>query len=652
MTRRYHMHRPRILLVNLIFGTMLLAIIGKLFIIQVIDHHIYRQQALRQGTEVEILPARRGQIVDRNGRPMTINVVNYSFAADPQVLENSQRVAQLLSAALGGGPGKYLEKLRSERSFVWLERNVSRLTAVSLLGLNMPGFMVRSQVHRSYPYGPIAGPVLGMTDVDNNGISGIELAYDSYLRGEAGRQLLRRNARGRLLPRPDDLFRQAKSGAEIQLSIDIEYQAIFQEEMARAAERLGAKSINGVLVDPRSGEILALAQVPSFDANGGPAAADASHRPLAITDMYEPGSILKVVAAIAALEEELFAPDDTIIVEDGKWRYYNLLIEDTYPHDRLTLAEVLAYSSNIGIIKVAEAVGKQTLYYYSCQLGLGARTGIGLPGESPGLLRPPQQWSAISTGEIAMGQEIGVTSLQMAMIYSAIANDGLLMKPRLVTRIRAADGSEELRPPQIIRRVASPKTMARLRKMLKAAVDMGTASTARLPGYGLAGKTGTAQKFIDGKYSNTEFVSTFAALFPADRPRLVAVVAVDQPAYGSHFGSQAAAPIIRNTIRRILNLEDNHYIPPAEEQSLATDPLRRMALPTSPSTAEPRAIAGLVPDFSGYSLRAALKLARRAGVDLRVTGSGRVVKQSIKAGTPLQGQTDCLLTLAGEESAR
>ena len=653
MTRLFQQHRPRILLVNFMFAAMLLAITAKLFHIQITLHKVYRQQALRQGSKAGILPAQRGVISDRNGKPLTTNVVNYSFAADPQVLLDKPALAQALSRTFNRPVGDYLAKLRSDKEFVWLERNVPREMAGSLPRLSLPGFLVMTQMNRRYPHGRIAGPLLGRTDVDNRGISGIELQYDELLRGEAGWQRMRRNARGQVWPRPDDLLRKSNKGAEIRLTIDIAYQSIFQEEMALAAERLGAQAINGILIDPHTGDILALAQYPSMDANRTVPTEASARRPQAITDMYEPGSTLKVVTAIAALEKGLFTAQDSLFVENGTWQYYHLIIEDTRPRGTISFGDILAYSSNIGIIKVAERLGARALYHYSTQLGLGVLTGIDLPGETAGILREPGDWSAISTGEIAMGHEIGVTTLQLAMLYSAIANGGLLLEPRLVAEIHRDGKLEKTRSRRIIRRVASEATMAHMRRFLQGAVDVGTASTARIPGFTLAGKTGTAQKFVDGAYSRTEFISTFAALFPAGKPRLVCVVAVDEPAYGQHFGSQAAAPVARNTIRRILNLDNDLYMPLYGHPLLAgsSPPAGKFADGLLAISREATTAAtGIVPDFKGYSLRAALKLAQRRGIDLRVTGSGQVVRQSIEPGVSMEAPRSVLLTLANVES--
>lgn len=490
MTRLYSQYRPRVILVNVLLSSLLLAVVVKLFIVQVYRHDDYRRQAARQSTQEEVLSAVRGRIVDRHGEPLTANITHYSFAVDPQVLEDPVALADRLARTFQRPAESYLKLMNTGRSFVWLERNVARAQCEALLVSRTKGLIVRQEMRRRYPYTQIVAQVIGFTDVDNKGIAGIELVYDRLLRGEDGSQLLRRDAKGGVLPYPGDPSARASHGDQVRLTLDIDYQSIFQEEMALAYERLAPQAIHGVMMDPQTGEILAMAQYPSFDPHHPGESPAANRRLLAITDLYEPGSTLKVITATAALEEGIYAPTDEFDVENGEFAYYNLLIRDTEPRSRLSLSEIIAYSSNIGIIKIAETLGADLLYRYGNRFGLGARTGVVLSGESPGLFKATSEWSAVSTGEIAMGHEVGVTSLQLALIYSAIANGGLLLRPTLVLQVGRADEPEPLdHRPEVIRRVASPVTMERLRRMLTRAVEEGTGVPARIPGYTLAGKT-------------------------------------------------------------------------------------------------------------------------------------------------------------------
>ncbi|UCH63744.1 MAG: transpeptidase family protein [Fidelibacterota bacterium] len=649
MTRLYLQYRPRVILVNTLVTGLLLAVIGKLFYVQILEHDVYHNRAQRQSTNVEVLPAIRGNIEDRNGELLTSNIIHYSFAADPQVIEHPDTLVTLFARTFHRPAAYYRKQLAADRSFVWLERNVSRSRCGEILAHQPQGLIVRREVRRRYPYGHIIAPLVGFTDVDGKGISGIELEYDTFLRGKKGWQVLRRDAKGRVLFSSGDNGQMPIHGARLRLTIDIDYQSIFQEELARAYERLAPRTIHGILIDPRTGEILALAQHPSFDPNRPWASPAADQRLRAITDMYEPGSTLKVVPATAALDAQICSPVDEFDCENGEFAYHSLLIKDTFPSDTLTFSEIIAHSSNIGIVKIAENLGPDLIYKFCYRFGLGARAGIGLPGESPGLLRKPVDWSAVSTGGIAMGHEVGVTTLQLGLIYSSVANGGQLMRPLLVADIQSPEGKELVtNRPEVIRRVASPATMEQLRRILYYVVEEGTGSEARLPGYAIAGKTGTAQKFLDGSYSDKEFVATFAAMFPADEPKLVCLVAVDSPKYGSHFGSGAAAPIVRNTIKRILNQDDDFYIPPQPSQMSAQEKLHTPYTLATAGLLPADTTPGVVPDFRGSSLRKALRLARRAGVRLQMEGFGRVVRQSIKPGTLVDFNEVCLITLAPE----
>ncbi len=645
MTRLFAQYQPRITLVNGAITVLFLSIVAKLFFIQVLRHEDYRLRADRQSTALETLPAIRGEILARGGESFTTNTIHYSFAVDPQVLEGADSLAYLFAQIFNRPADRYLGLMNSDRSFAWLERNVPSWKSRPLLELDFPGLIVRPEVRRRYPYARLAAPVIGFTDVDNRGIVGIELEYETSLGGRDGRQVQRFNAKGDPLHRHRPEWTPPVNGAHVRLTIDIDYQSIFEEELERAYERLHPVGLQGVLLDPHSGDILALAQYPGFDPNRAWESPLANQRLKPVNDMYEPGSTLKVVTAVASLEEGLYTTDDLIDCENGEFQYGELLISDTHPRAELTLAGIMAHSSNIGIIKIAEQLGADRLYRYFTRFGLGARTGVGWQGESPGLLREPDAWSDISTGELAMGQEIGVTTLQLALIYAAIANGGLLLRPRLVYSV-PADASKEpsQTQPQVIRRVASRQTMRRMREILFYSVEQGTGSTARIAGYQIAGKTGTAQKFIDGRYSERKFMPTFAAMIPADNPRLVCVVAVDSPQYGQHFGSEAAAPIVRNIFQRILHLDNDFYVPPPAVAEQRPHPILLATAGVLPTAPPP----GQVPDFQGYSLRRALRLARQANVRVQLEGSGRVVRQSVPAGARVDAATLCRLTLAEE----
>jgi len=648
VTRLYAQHRNRVALVNGLFGIALLIVLGKLFAIQLIHHDEYRLQAVSQSTEIAPIPAERGHILARNGESLTTNIINYSIAVDPQVLTEKDSLAVIFERTFNRPAADYLSLMNKDRSFVWLERNVPKNQAQPILNLQHQGLLIERQVRRRYPYNELAAPLVGFTDVDGLGISGIELEFDQQLKGVDGEKPLKRNAKNQVLPLPKGTWTLPVNGQNVILTINLDYQSIVQEELLNAQKRLSAVLLHAVLMDPNSGDVLAIAQYPNFDPNNPAASPAENRRLLALTDMYEPGSTLKVVPVAAVLEEGLYSPTDLFDCEGGEFVYRNLVIRDTHPAGIQSLADIIVYSSNIGIIKIAEELGSALLYKYSTRFGLGARTGAGLQGESPGLLREPSRWSSVSTGEIAMGQEVGVTTLQLAQLYSAIANGGLLLRPRLVlgTSTDIALPPEDKKP-EIIRRVASSHTMAELREILYHTVEQGTGLNARLAGYKIAGKTGTAQKFVGDKYSEKEFMPTFAAMIPAEKPKLVCVIAIDSPVYGLHFGSEAAAPVVRKIFQRILHLENDFYAPPRQEQLLATAIASSVSVLTN-TAQESLVRPGIMPNMQGASLRSAINMAHTAGVNIQVQGSGRVINQSIEAGRKVDESALCIVTLEGE----
>ena len=652
MSRLYWQHRSRVIAANIVITALLLTVLGKLFHIQILEHDKYHSKASKQSTNIEVLPSVRGIIKDRNGDQLTSNTIHYSFAADPKSLIESNLLVDLFADIFLKPADFYRSRLAAKRSFVWLERNVSFEQAQPILERSFQGLIIRKSIRRRYPYGHILAPLVGFTDIDGSGIAGLELEYDTFLRGENGRQVLRHDAKGRVLPISSQEIRTPRDGTHLHLTVDATYQSIFQEEMTRASKLLAPNAIHGILIEPYTGAILAMAQHPSFDPDN-PSATPASHQRIrAIADMYEPGSTLKVVTATAAIDMGITVPSDVYDCEEGEFSYHNLKVQDTYPKSILTFKEIIAHSSNIGIIKIAELLGKDLLYKYCNRFGLGTQSGIPLPGEASGILREPNEWSAISVGEIAMGQEVGVTTLQLALLYSAIANGGYLMRPLLVTRIVDPNGDTLVdNQPHTLRRVASESTMAQVRQMLHYAIQAGTGSDARLPGYTMAGKTGTAQKFIDGKYSNTDFIATFAAMFPADKPKLVCVVAVDNPRYGSHFGAEAAAPIVRNTLKRILNLDEHFYIPNQPNFRTPVQKANQQYLLVSTGHLPPPHSPGVVPDFRGYSMRKCIELARKTGVQLQIEGSGIVVSQSIEPGTGISSDNICRIILSNNSTS-
>ncbi|MCK5118391.1 MAG: PASTA domain-containing protein, partial [Candidatus Latescibacteria bacterium] len=411
---------------------------------------------------------------------------------------------------------------------------------------------------RHYPFGALAGQVLGYTNVDNKGIEGLELGLDEDLHGQPGWTAFRVDARGRRFAEINNPVQDPRDGDRVLLTLSAAIQAIVEEELSDAVARFSARSGQAVLMDPRTGAILAMANVPSCDPNRPGKTAVWTRKNRTITDCYEPGSIFKIVAVAAALEEGIKRPDDRIFCENGKVKVAGRTIRDVHKYGWLTLQEVLEYSSNIGTIKVAQEVGARLLYQYGRAFGFGYQTGIQFPGEVKGTFRPPAKWSGLSLATIAMGQEVAVTALQMAAAYGAIANGGVLMRPWIVRAVVDAHGKtvRESRPEEI-RRVMSPETARTLTQFLQGAVERGTGVNAQLEGVHVAGKTGTAQKAIEGGrgYAPGEYVSSFIGFLPAGDPKVVCLVSVDTPR-GGYYGSQVAAPAFKRIMDRVLSLRE------------------------------------------------------------------------------------------------
>lgn len=648
MTRTYLKYRSRITFLSSILIISWVSLSTRLFQIMVIDREEYRHQGLQQGQIQEALQPVRGNIFDRNGIPLTRNIIHYSVAAQPYKIRDRTTFSQTISANTGRPAGYYQKKLNSSRSFVYLERNLEKGRVAALLEAPPQGLVVERQTSRSYPHTSVISQVLGFTDVDGVALAGLEKEYDSLLRGKPGWVVKQRTGKGASNPKNSFPLKLPVDGSHIQLTIDLNYQTILYEELFRRLEETQARGASGVLINPETGAILAMASVPAFDPHR-PAAYDPKYqRVTALTDQFEPGSTFKIVTAVGALSTQVISLRDEFNCENGSYLFAGKRISDWDDFGLLTFPQIMAHSSNVGVIKVAERVGPSLLYRYSRALGFGTPTGIDLAGEIGGTLRKPDQWSEISLAEVALGHEVGVTALQLAGAYAAVANGGFLMQPRLVHQI--IDPSSEmvrLDQPEVIRRVASKAVMDTLTAILVQAVENGTGTRARIPGWSIAGKTGTAQKFIEGQYSRQEFISNFAGFFPAEEPQIVGVIILDSPRYGFHWGGIGAAPVFRRVMERIINMDDSirHRQPPAAPL------LAQVLQPTPPLMATrggkpswPDGLLG-VPDVRGMSLRKARFTLRQTGLKSAFKGSGKVTWQNPAPGTKVTGGSICIMGL-------
>ena len=512
-------------------------------------------KADRQHRKTVSLEGARGTIVDRHGKVLAMNVEVPSAFGVPTTLDSPTKTARVLAPVLQVRSDELERKLRQARSFVWLARKLDPEQGRRLERLSLDGVGVVMEGRRFYPKGPFLSHVLGFAGMDGEGLEGVEHRYESYLRGEKRMMVLQRDALGRSVFPTDLTERNPTPGHNLALTIDEVIQYITERELEDAVMRAQAKSGTMIVLEPQTGAVLAMAVSPRFDPNVVSNLSPDRWRNKALADAYEPGSTLKAVVAAAAIEEHVVKPNTMVFGEHGRMTIANTVIHDHEKLGWVSFSQVIQKSSNIGAAKTGMALGEQRLHRYLQTFGFGQKTEIDLPGEGAGLVKRPKDWGRRSVASISMGQEIGVTPLQMVSAIAALANEGVLMKPYVVSEIRGPEGHLLKRvSPQVRRRVVSLETAHTVTKILEGVVTDGTGGKAAIPGFRVAGKTGTAQK-IDprtGSYSVSRFVTSFAGYVPADNPRLAMIVVIDEP-QGDAWGGTVAAPVFSRVGEQVLN---------------------------------------------------------------------------------------------------
>jgi cell division protein FtsI/penicillin-binding protein 2 len=634
------------------------------------------------------LTAPRGLILDRQGRELARSIDVDSFYADPREIEDVEAASGALARVLNidaiGLSTKLKEAKEARRGFVWLARRVEDEQARAVRELRIKGVYSQEEQRRRYPNGPLAAHVLGFVGLDAKGLAGVEQVYDASLTGETGKLVLDADAKRRPF---ESEGLGPRDGQTLVLTIDQTVQYIVERELAAALERTQAKSAAAVVLDPHTGEVLALANAPSFDPNEAGEATPEQRRNDALQNIYEPGSTFKVVAFTGALEEKLITPE-TRIECPGSISLPGRVVHD-HARGSLTATEALAKSSNVAAIKLGQKLGNERLNDYIRRLGFGAKTGVELPGETAGLVRPVSKWQPTSIGSVPIGQEVGVTPVQMAAAYAAIANDGVRVAPHLVREVRDAEGRAVERAEPESHRVVSAETARELRGMLEMVTLKGTARAAQLEGYTAAGKTGTAQK-VDPRthaYSQTKYVGSFVGFAPAENPAAVIIVVLDEPV-GAHQGGAVAAPVFSEIADQILPYLD--VMPTGGGDAKA--PAGQLARNVAPALlASAQAVAGaakehesaevesvklpevaqgvtagggeisevvyasageralLMPDLRGRSVRDAARVCSQLGLELEARGEGRAVSQTPAVGASVEaGQTVRIEFVRGE----
>ena len=654
-------HR-RALFVAIGLVAWMLLIGARLVQLQVSQHDDFTARARNQQlSAVETSPT-RGQVLDRQGRELARSIETESFFADPRDISDPNDTAKRIASITGQDRDELARRLAAaidaKKQFVWITRRLDIESANKLDAMELKGVYSRKESKRYYPNDSLAAHVLGFVGTDEIGLSGVEQYYNEKIRGESGKVYLEMDRERRAF---ESYEVQPHPGQTVVLTIDQTIQYRTEQALGAAVERAHAKSGTAIVMDPQTGEILALANAPSFDPNQPPKDSAEGRANGALQNIYEPGSTFKIVAYSAAIEKGLVKPEDKIDCQMGQITVAGRLIHDHHPFGVLTIADALAQSSNVGAIKLGLLVGNESMYDYMKRLGFGSRTGIDLAGESAGLLRSLNRWQPSSIGSLAMGQEIGVTPLQMATAYCVLANDGMLVKPHLVRELRSPDGAVVFQAKPEARRALKPETTAALRNMLEGVTLHGTARKAQLDGYTAAGKTGTAQK-IDPKthtYSATKYIGSFVGFAPVKNPAVVIIVVIDEP-QGSYHGGDVAAPVFREIAEQIL---PDLSVSPDVEIKPGTEMIAQTSRPSPQQVKEEQAQteareatlpkvaarsfsgqtkevvfavatkrAALMPDLRGQSVRDVARMCQQLGLRLEARGEGHAMRQTPEPG--------------------
>jgi cell division protein FtsI (penicillin-binding protein 3) len=626
--------KRRMVVVGGVFGFVVLALWVRLFQVQYIHHDRYSAIAEEQHIKPRELQAARGGIFDRNGRPLAMNIRRCSVAVQPRRVRNAAEVVRALGREAGVPARVVRAALRGTRPFVYVRHDCMMADETRRELARIDGIVIEANANRIYPYDAVGGKVVGFVSRDNRGLSGVEMACDEVLRGTAGRVTVLRNGRYSSDRYYEYVDRKPLDGRHVYLTIDATVQDIAETELRQAVGEFGAKGGAIIVMETATGDVLALAEYPAVATRERSSRADSLWTLRSVSHVYEPGSTFKLVTAAALLDKTRIAPADSFDAEDGRADLGFAVINDPHPHRMLTIKEAFMYSSNIVMAKASGALQNGDLYGYAKLFGFGAKTGVGLPGESAGSVPPIKRWSARTRATMAFGQEVAVTPLQILNAYAAVANGGVMMMPRLVKAVADPRTGEVMESePVVVRRVVSPETAQTLREFCLQVVESGTAQAAKVGFMQVAGKTGTAQKAGRRGYLANRYVSSFVGFAPYDAPRIACLVLIDEPHWSSRFGGDSAAPVFARICESLASST------PIFDDVLSVEMVR------SESSGGRR---GIAPNFLRMERADALEAARRTGANVLCEGEGgRVVAQTPPPGTVMDRDNVIRLVVAG-----
>lgn len=680
-------HKGRFIILAVGLFLFWIIIEANLFRFQIVNHEKLFNHAKKQYEREITLEAQRGTIFDRAGNKLATNVIYYDIAADPSLVRNKTYIAKSLAHSFSKPVSYYIDKMDHKSHFAYLERRATGDEIKTLHNFTDPGLIRFENFGRYYPYGKYAAQLLGFTDPDDNGLSGLELQFEEQLKGAEGKAILQYDATRGVSFNSDYPLLKPTPGFNYYLTLDKDIQTVVEKELKKGVDRVRAKSGMAIIMDPNNGAILAMANYPNFDPNSHKDYSDWIKKNRAVMDVFEPGSTFKMFTAAALLQERIKKPDDLVFCENGKMKIYKHEINDTKNHGWLTFKKVVEKSSNIGMVKLSKELPSNTLFRYLKNFGFGTATEIGLWGEADGLLARPSQWSGLSKAIIGIGQEIGVTALQITSAFSSLVNGGYLYKPYIVSHaVDPVSGRwVTLSEPQKIRQIISPEVSDILKSFMVGVVEKGTGIKAAVEHIQVGGKTGTAQKFSkeNARYYSSKYVASFIGFAPYDEPKYVCAIFIDEPVTNTH-GGDAAAPVFAEVIKQIVHinydgpaikdgelknhiyvekvnslpslegfelqqtvsyLEDKDYDVEVEGNgSFIKDATLKDETVVINST-ENKIVSEKMPNLNGLTIRQALNRMDFSKLSVIIDGSGKIYKQSIPQGAELKAKKQVILSL-------
>ena len=589
-----------------------------------------------QGIKLESINGFRGNFYDVNGNNLTQNLTFYRIGIHPQkILSNN--LLNDLSECTGTDKEIYLSKVSTGKDYIDLEKKINR--NCEYLQKKYPNSLIIKKSHkRYYPEDNLVSQIVGFTNIDDEGVSGLESKYNKFLKPVSGSKLSKRNGLGVKISDPTLPSQEAKNGADITLTINKEYQAVLRDELIIQMEKVGASASMGLILNPQTGAILSMVNLPDYNPNSPNDFDIELQRNKIVSDLIEPGSTFKIVTMAAALESDISLTDEYNV--QGPYNFHNIkMIEDSEPHTVLNVKEILAFSSNIGTIKIAEYLGKKSIYNQAREFGYGTKTGFDSFTEQPGTFREPSKWTLSSMHSVPIGYEISATPLQIAMSYAAIANGGFLLKPYVVERIEKYDDTIIKNQRNTKKRILSQSNSEKLGLMLSHTVENGSGKSAAIDGWNVAGKTGTSKKLIDGQYSEKEFISSFVGYFPYENPQLLCLIIIDSPdvSRNLHWGGISAAPVFKSVMDRIINIDKSITISRSKNLRVKNEPiLIQKNYKIKIEYVE-------MPNLIGKTVRDAFSDLKKVGIKPQISGRGLIVSQSIEAGTKIEKESICIL---------